>query len=63
LYLILYNLLFITPLVVVFALAYGGVASDQFSAWSKKNFGITRIALSVLFLVLAVLMGVEWFSI
>ena len=59
-YLVLYNLLFITPLVVVFLLAYGGVASERFAAWSKRHFGATRIALSLLFLLLALLMGLEW---
>ncbi len=63
LYLIFYNLLFIFPLVFVFILAYGGVASERFAEWSKKNFGVTRIALTILFLFLAILMGVEWIGI
>ncbi len=58
-FLLLYNVLFITPLLFVFALAYVGTASEQFADWSKRNFGVTRIALSVLFLLLAVLMALE----
>ncbi len=58
-YLILYNLMFILPLVIVFALTYGGMASERFARWSKDHFGHTRIALTLLFLLLAVLMGFE----
>ncbi len=57
LYLVLYNLMFIAPLVAVFVLAYLGVASDTLGQWSKRHFGVTRIALSALFLLLAVLMA------
>lgn len=63
LYLFIYNLLFILPLLIVFALTFAGVASEKFTDWSKRHFGFTRIALTLLFLVLAVLMGMEWFQI
>ncbi|MBD3167743.1 hypothetical protein GF324_14170 [bacterium] len=62
LYLVLYNLLFVAPLVVVFALAYGGAASETFAGWSKRHFGLTRILLTVLFVALAVLMGSELYK-
>ena len=59
LYLLLYNLLFILPLVIVFILTYAGVSSGTFAAWSKKNYGMTRLLLTLLFLALALLMLVE----
>jgi cytochrome c biogenesis protein CcdA len=59
LYLVLYNLLFVAPLIVVFALAYGGAASETFARWSKRHFGLTRVLLTLLFVALAVLMGFE----
>ncbi len=58
-FLVLYNLLFIIPLVVVFLLAYGGIASGSFAAWSRRNYVGTRIALGLLFLLLAILMATE----
>lgn len=60
-YLVFYNLLFIAPLVLVFLLAYAGVASDRFASWSKRNYGLTRLLLTLLFLGLAVLMAGEAF--
>ncbi|MCB2213593.1 hypothetical protein KQI52_15875 [bacterium] len=49
LYLVLYNLLFIVPLLVVFALTYIGIGSSSFADWSKRHYGLTRIALTLLF--------------
>ncbi len=62
-YLVLYNFLFVVPLVIVFAFAYSGVASDRFATWSKRNFGVTRILLTLLFLGLAILMILEFFRV
>lgn len=58
-YLLLYNLLFILPLIIVFFLTYAGVSSGTFASWSKQNYGLTRLLLTLLFLALAVLMFVE----
>ncbi|MBZ0265369.1 hypothetical protein K8I28_11955 [bacterium] len=63
LYLVLYNVMFITPLIVVFLLAYFGVASERFAEWSREHFGVTRIALTGLFLLLGILMAYEWLQI
>lgn len=56
LYLVIYNLLFVAPLIVVFALAYAGVGSSAFADWSQRNYGPTRILISLLFLALGALM-------
>ncbi len=50
LYLILYNLMFVVPLVIIFLLALWGVSSLQFSNFLRKNFGTIRIAMATLFL-------------
>lgn len=60
LYLVLYNLLFVLPLIVVFALTYSGVASKRFVDWSQRHYGLTRLLLSGLFLLLAVLMILQF---
>jgi cytochrome c biogenesis protein CcdA len=54
--LLLYNLLFILPLLVVFILAWAGTASQRFAEWSRQHYGWTRGALSLLFLLMLFLM-------
>lgn len=52
-WLVVYNLAFITPLVVIFALAYGGLRSESLIAFQKRHtFGV-KIALALVFLALA----------
>jgi cytochrome c biogenesis protein CcdA len=51
--LVIYNLAFITPLVVIFLLAYGGLRSESLIALQKKHTFAVKIALGVLFLLLA----------
>ncbi|MFD0895226.1 HEAT repeat domain-containing protein [Luteolibacter ambystomatis] len=51
--LVLYNLAFIVPLVVIFLLAYGGLRSDALIAFQKKHTFTVKLALAVLFLLLA----------
>ncbi|RKY28100.1 MAG: hypothetical protein DRP61_02640 [Candidatus Omnitrophota bacterium] len=53
-YLLLYNLMFVVPLVVIFILSLWGVSSLQFSNFLRKNFGIIRVAMSLLFFGFAV---------
>ena len=48
-YLVLYNLMFIVPLLGVFALAYYGIASDRMAAFSRRHLGWTKLCLAVLF--------------
>ncbi|MBU1905801.1 MAG: hypothetical protein KJ923_02235, partial [Candidatus Omnitrophica bacterium] len=49
LYLVLYNLMFIIPLVAIFLLALLGVTSGQFSKFLKKNLGVVKILMAALF--------------
>ena len=44
-----YNLAFITPLIVVFVLAANGADSERMSRWSKRNVFPSKIALGVVF--------------
>ena len=57
-YLLLYNVLFILPLVVAFGLAYAGVSVEQFVKWSRRNVVPSKIALGLFFLAMAVLLVV-----
>ena len=53
LWLVIYNLAFITPLVVIFLLAYGGLRSETLIAFQKKHTFAVKLGLAVLFLFLA----------
>ena len=52
-YLVLYNLLFILPLVVVFILAYYGTTSKDLTSFLQKHTGAVKIGMAVLFFALA----------
>jgi len=52
-YLLLYNLAFILPLVVVFGLAYFGAASEQLGIFVARRTAAIKPSAAVLFLVLA----------
>ena len=51
-FLIVYNLLFILPLVIVFALAYYGTGAKQFSNFLQQRASTVKLGLSFLFLLL-----------
>lgn len=53
LWLVIYNLAFITPLIVIFLLAYGGLRSETLIAFQKKHTFAVKLGLALLFLVLA----------
>ena len=53
LWLVIYNLAFITPLVVIFLLAYGGLRSETLVAFQKKHSFAVKLGLALLFLALA----------
>lgn len=57
-YLLLYNLMFITPLVVVFILTYFGLRTQTLLDWSKKNVVVSKVLLGSFFLILAVLVNI-----
>lgn len=54
-YLLLYNLMFILPLVVVFVLTYFGLRTGALLEWSRRNVVVSKMLLGCFFLVLAVL--------
>jgi cytochrome c biogenesis protein CcdA len=48
-YLLLYNIMFIVPLIVIFILALLGTSSQQFSGFLKKHLGTIKILMAILF--------------
>ena len=54
-YLVLYNAMFIAPLVGVFALAYWGVGSEKLALALRNNLAAAKLAMTVLFITLGVL--------
>ncbi|WP_428064957.1 thioredoxin domain-containing protein [Candidatus Avelusimicrobium facis] len=56
-YLLLYNLMFIVPLIAVFSLAVAGYESKGFSDFFKKHLGLTKLLLCVVFLGLFALLA------
>ena len=53
LYLILYNLMFVFPLILVFVLAYFGISSQRLAKWTERHTALVKLLLSLLFFVLA----------
>lgn len=58
-YLVLYNLVFILPLVVVFALTYFGTTSAQMGLFLKRHTAAIKLGTAVLFSALAVWLGLS----
>ncbi len=58
-YLLLYNLLFILPLVIVFVLAYYGTTSFQFGRFLEKNAARVKLGAVILFASLALWLGLS----
>ena len=52
LYLVIYNVMFVVPLLVVFLLALTGVTSKQFEAFARRHLGIIKIAMAAIFFAL-----------
>jgi cytochrome c biogenesis protein CcdA len=52
--LVLYNLMFVTPLIVVFVLAYFGMTSLRLGGFFRRHAGAVKVATGLLFLTLAV---------
>jgi len=48
-YLLLYNIMFVIPLVVIFILALMGITSTQFTAFLKKHLGLIKILMAMVF--------------
>lgn len=53
-YLLVYNIMFILPLVVIFLFALTGATSEQFSAFLKKHLGLVKILMGILFFALGI---------
>jgi len=58
-YLVLYNLAFILPLVVVFGLAYFGTSSLQLGLFLRRRTAAVKLATTLVFAVLAVWLGLS----
>lgn len=55
-FLILYNLAFILPLVVVFIIVFAGVRSEQLGSWMNRNLSLVKILTGIVFLALSLLL-------
>ena len=55
-YLLLYNFMFVVPLIIVFMFTYWGTTSQQWAELSKRNFGKVKLAMTILFFGLAILL-------
>jgi cytochrome c biogenesis protein CcdA len=53
-YLLLYNIMFIVPLIVIFMLALMGATNTQFSGFLKKHLGLMKIFMAILFFSLGI---------
>jgi thiol-disulfide isomerase/thioredoxin len=58
-YLILYNLMFITPLLIIFGIVYWGVTSEQLARFLQKRTATIKLLTSLLFFLLAGLLMVS----
>ncbi|MBR5609463.1 MAG: hypothetical protein IKW63_04330 [Elusimicrobiaceae bacterium] len=56
-YLLIYNLMFVVPLIAVFVLALAGCESKGFNDFLKKHLGLTKILLCLVFLGLFLLLA------
>jgi hypothetical protein len=56
LYLLLYNALFILPLVLVFVLVYHGLNMQRLLAWSRRNVVVSKCTLGCFFVTMALLL-------
>ena len=61
LYLLIYNIAFIIPLLIIFILNLGGVSSKRLSGFLEKNLALTKFLLFVLFAGITVYLIIERF--
>jgi hypothetical protein len=62
-YLILYNLMFIVPLVLVFGLTYWGTSSRQLTTFFQAKAGAIKLLTSILFGLLGLWLGyIVWLT-
>jgi cytochrome c biogenesis protein CcdA len=53
LYLLLYNLLFIIPLIVVFAVVYWGISSERLAQIARKRMALIKLFMAIFFFAIA----------
>jgi len=56
--LLIYNAMFVTPLIVVFILTWCGLRTHALVDWSKKNVVLSKLLLGLVFAAMAVLAAV-----
>lgn len=61
LYLLIYNIAFIVPLIIIFVLNLLGVSSEKLQSFLKKNLVLTKVLLFILFVGIAVYLVIERF--
>lgn len=62
-FLVLYNLIFVLPLVIILFFVYKGIHWTAFEEWRQKNKGLMRLAIGILLLALAAWMVATTFTI
>lgn len=55
-YLIVYNIMFILPLVLVLVAALAGVSSKQFEGYARKHLGLVKLSMAAVFLALGLVL-------
>jgi thiol-disulfide isomerase/thioredoxin len=55
-YLLLYNLMFVVPLILVFLFTYWGTSSQRWAELTKQHFGAIKLIMAALFFGLAILL-------
>lgn len=60
--LVVYNMAFVAPLIVIFAAAYSGTSNQRLLSWSRRNVVWGKAAMGLLFLFLAAGILVLWTS-
>lgn len=61
--LVIYNLMFVVPLIVVFLLAYYGTTSQQLTGWLTRRAAAVKLGTAILFILLAVWLGYSIISV
>ena len=52
-YLVLYNMMFIIPLLIIFGIVYWGITSEQLGFFLQRRASLIKLITSLLFFVLA----------
>ncbi|GEM_PF-3849313 len=62
-YILIYCIMFIIPLIAVFMVVYFGTTSKQLETWFKRHLGIIKITVALVFLALAVYLIINLVSV